>query len=102
VLYAALVHQAKQTPDKTAVVGERRSLTFAQLRREVDANAAYLKQLGIGVEERLLVGIPPSPEFYTFFYSAAALGATVIPVLPSAKFPAQFLETRPILSRRQP
>ncbi len=98
MLYAALLHQAKKTPDKTAVVGERRSLTFAQLRREVDAIAAYLQQLGIGIEERLLVGIPPSPEFYAFFYAAAALGATVIPVLPSAKFPAQFLETHPVLA----
>ncbi|HEY7218310.1 MAG TPA: class I adenylate-forming enzyme family protein [Candidatus Binatia bacterium] len=98
MLYAALVHQAKKSPDKTAVVGERRSLTFAQLRRAVDAIAAYLQQLGVGVEDRLLVGIPPSPEFYTFFYAAAALGATVIPVLPSAKLPAQFIETHPGLA----
>ena len=98
VLYAALTRQAKKTPNKTAVVGERRSLTWAQLRREVDANAAYLKQLGIGIEDRLLVGIPPSPEFYIFFYAASALGATVVPVSPSAKFPAQFLESRPVLA----
>jgi long-chain acyl-CoA synthetase len=98
VLYAELVRQSKKNPDKTAVVEERRSLTFAQLRENVDATAAYLQQLGIGVEERLLVGIPPSPEFYIFFYAAAALGATVIPVLPSAKLSAQFLKTDPVLA----
>jgi long-chain acyl-CoA synthetase len=98
VLYAELVRQSKRNPHKTAVVGERRTLTFAELRESVDATAAYLQHLGIGVEDRLLVGIPPSPEFYIFFYAATALGASVIPVLPSAKLSAQFLKTDPVLA----
>ncbi|MGH7873303.1 MAG: AMP-binding protein, partial [Candidatus Binatia bacterium] len=98
MIYNLLVSQAKRRPDKIAVVGDQRSLTFARLRHSVDATAAHLQALNIKAEDPLLVGIPPSPEFYTLFFAAAALGATVIPVSPSAKFPAQFLDTRPALA----
>ncbi len=98
MIYNALRQHRDRTPDKIALVGENRSLTFAELLREAEKIATHLQNLGIKNEDRVFVGLPPSSEFYTFFFAAAALGATVIPLLPTAKIPTQFLAMNPVVA----
>jgi len=98
MLYRALVKMAEKQPDKVAVAGDVRSLTFRQLLGEVRDTAKHLQVLGLKAEEAVLVGIPPSPDFYVFFYAACALGATVIPLLPSGKIPQTTFDCQPVLA----
>src|SRR5262245_23928879 len=98
MLYRALVKIAKKHPDKIAVAGDLRSLTFRQLLAEVRFTARHLQDLGLKPEQSVLVGIPPSPDFYIFFYAACALGLMVIPLLPSGKIPQTALDCAPVVA----
>jgi acyl-coenzyme A synthetase/AMP-(fatty) acid ligase len=73
-------------------------LTYAELLWETNKNAAALRSLKITPGARVVLGIPPSPDFYSFFYAAAAVGATIIPVLPSGKFPSAVKESNVFLA----
>ena len=98
MLYRALARMAEARASKVAVIGERRALTFAQLLDEVNRTAGFLQRLDLKAGDPLLLGVPPSPDFYVFFYAACALGASVIPVLPSGKLPAAIQNIRPVLA----
>ncbi len=98
MLYRALAERAKAHPDKLAVAGEERSLTFGQLRDEVDRAASFLRELNVKAETPIVLGVPPSPDFYVFFYAASSIGATVVPVLPSGKLPQTIRDIRPLLA----
>jgi long-chain acyl-CoA synthetase len=98
VIYRLLCDQAAQRPGNVAVAGELSRLTYGQLLREVKALAAYLEILRLKREESILVGIPPSPAFYVIFYAASAVGATLIPVLPSERIPLPLLKANPAVA----
>ncbi|MGH7855100.1 MAG: class I adenylate-forming enzyme family protein [Candidatus Binatia bacterium] len=98
MLYQALVERAERHPSKIAVTGQTRSVSFKQLLVEVRRTAAALRRLGVRAEQPILVGVPPSPDFYVIFYAACALGATVIPLLPSGKIPQPALDIDPVLA----
>ena len=80
MLYRALCKQARKRPNKAAVIGEREKLSYAQLLRQVNRAALYLRDCRLGVGDRLIVGIPPCPDFYILFYAATALGIATVPV----------------------
>lgn len=98
MLYRALVNRAAKQPNEIAVSGETSSLTFAQLLAEVRRAAAALQQMGLRAGDAILVGVPPSPDFYVIFYAACAVGAIVIPLLPSGKIPQPALDIDPFLA----
>ncbi|HXK30945.1 MAG TPA: AMP-binding protein [Candidatus Binatia bacterium] len=98
MIYRVLRRQAESHPGKIAITGERRSLSYAQLLKEVEACAVFLQHLHLKAEDPILLGIPPSLEFYIVFYAACAIGATVIPLLPSGKIPPHIREVRPLLA----
>ena len=87
VLFDYLTARADVYGNKPAVIGETRTLSFKQLLEEAKSVAVLLKSSSIGLGDVLLLGIPPSPEFYVVFYAAAALGIITLPVLPSGKIP---------------
>jgi long-chain acyl-CoA synthetase len=102
MLYRALTRITAKRADKIAVVDERRSLTFARLLHEVESAAPSLQALGVKAGDSILLGVPPSADFYIFFYAACALGATVIPVLPSGKIPTTIRDAHPVLAVGDP
>src|SRR5947208_15392858 len=85
MLYHVLWRQAESRPENIAVAGERRSVSYAQLFREVRSCAAFLQQLNFKPQDPIILGVPPSPEFHVVFYAGCAVGATVSPVLSSRK-----------------
>lgn len=95
MLYRLLTRQAKLYGTKVAVAGEERVLTFAELQREAAATAAYLQARGCKPGDPIVLGLPPSPEFYIAFYAAAALGMIVLPVLPSGRIPDLIVAREP-------
>ena len=72
------------TANKEAVVyegdrGQRRSLTYAQLKVEVDTFAAAMKALGVVKGDRVTLFTPPSPEAAVVMMGCAKIGAIFVP-----------------------
>ena len=59
--------------------GQRRSLTFAELKREVDRFSAGLQRLGVGKGDRVALFMPPLPEAAVAVLGSAKIGAVVVP-----------------------
>ena len=95
MLYKLLWNQAKIHGDKTAVAGEARSLTYVELLERASLMASHLQSQGCAVGDAIIIGVPPSPEFYAAFYGAAALGLVILPVLPSGQIPQLVAESKP-------
>jgi long-chain acyl-CoA synthetase len=98
MLYRLLRDQAQRYPDKIAIAGEHSRLTYGQLLHQVENKAAYFQSLNLKAGDSILVGLPPSPEFFVVFYASCAIGTTVVPALPSEKIPAPLLTAAPALA----
>ena len=78
-------HALGDRADRIAIVsetedGEVRRLTYAELRREVDAIAAGLRELGIGKGDPVAVFMPMVAEAVIAAYAIAKLGALYMPI----------------------
>ena len=76
-------HRARVEPNRCAVSDPARSLTNAELLREVIAAAEHLRELGIGRGDVVALKLSNRIEFVTLMFAAWRLGATVTPVNPS-------------------
>lgn len=72
--------------------GQRRSLTFAQLKSEVDRFAAGLVRLGVGPGDRVALFMPPVPEAAVTIMACAKIGAVSVPAFSG--YGAESLATR--------
>jgi long-chain acyl-CoA synthetase len=97
MLYRALENIANRHRDHVAIVGTHAAYTFGELLSQVRRVALYLQQQGLGTGDYLVVGIPPSPEFYALFFAAAALGITTIPTSASGKLSASVRALEPLV-----
>lgn len=98
MLYQLLAERAAQYPNKKAVVGETRALTYAELHAEAEKIAGYLQSLGLQAGQSIVLGMPPSPEFHAVLFGAAALGLVTIPALPSGKLTARAVAAQPVVA----
>jgi acetyl-CoA synthetase len=78
-------HVASGRADRLALIGEGedgevRTYTYAELKREVDAIAAGLRDLGIGKGDPVAVFMPMVPEAVIAAYAVAKLGAIYMPI----------------------
>jgi len=78
-------HAASDRAGRVAIVGEQedgavRTLTYAELRREVDAIAAGLRALGIGKGDPVAVFMPMVVEAVIAAYAIAKIGALYMPI----------------------
>ena len=93
-------HLREGRADKTAIVCEGRSLTYAELAEQVQRVAGGLRDLGVDSGDRVLLLLPDGPEFIAVFLGCIRIGAVAVPplwtaedwanakiVLPSAKRP---------------
>jgi len=80
------VHRwAERTPEAVAAVGlgedgSRRSLTFAELSREVTRLAEALVALGVEAGDRVAIYLPMSPEVAIASHACAHIGAIQVPI----------------------
>jgi acetyl-CoA synthetase len=90
----ACVHRwARQLPDREAAVwapeeGERRSLTWAELSREVRRLAEALVELGIGEGDAVATFLPMAPEAAIASHACAHIGAIQVPIFSGFAGPA--------------
>jgi len=72
--------QVAKTPDKTAIVGVDRRLTFAELDRESDLLGRQLMDLGTSVDCLVAILMPPSVDFVIAYIAALKAGGAYMPV----------------------
>ncbi len=84
-----LTYWAQQTPNACAVIDEKGSLSYAELRDRVDAIAGRLQTLGVGAGDRVIVCLERSKEILVALLAVLELGGTYIPLDP--RYPADRL-----------
>ena len=76
---------ARLHPEKLAVLGTRRPLTYAELAGLVDRVAEALRSADCKPGQRVLIALPDSAEFFSAFFGTAKIGAIAVPVNPMAR-----------------
>jgi fatty-acyl-CoA synthase len=78
--YDWIAHHAANRPSKEAVrdLGTRRSFTYAELDRRIDATAAHLTSLGIGRGDRIAVLAHNGVEFFDIQFACARTGSICV------------------------
>jgi long-chain acyl-CoA synthetase len=78
---ADLVRSAARTvPDKAALVGTDRSLTWAELDREVDALAGALQARGLAEGDRVGILLPNCVDFASTYFAVLRSGLVALPL----------------------
>jgi benzoate-CoA ligase len=68
--------------DKVAIHYQDRTITYQEVFENVNRTGNALKDLGIEIENRVLVILPDSPEFAYCFFGAIKIGAVAVPTNP--------------------
>jgi acyl-CoA synthetase (AMP-forming)/AMP-acid ligase II len=82
VIDSFLRTNARRVPDRQALVGDSRRLTWAQLDEQVDRAAAALSALGLGRGDRCALMSANSDWFVIAYFAVLRLGAILVPVGP--------------------
>ena len=80
--YSFIEKGAREHPDRLVFVDENRSLTYAQLKEQVDRCAAFLKSIGIGPGDVVTMQFPNRVEFPIVFFSLELIGAIANKISP--------------------
>jgi fatty-acyl-CoA synthase len=82
-VYENLVGSAAKHPARTAIDFYGSRISYAALKREVDALAGFLQQrYGVARGERVLLYAQNSPQFIIAYYAILRADAVVVPVNP--------------------
>lgn len=80
--YSCLERRAAEHPDRIVFVDERRSLTYKELKEQVDRCAAFFKSLGISEGDVVTMQFPNRVEFPIVFFSLELIGAIANKISP--------------------
>src|ERR1700731_1810838 len=72
-------------PERHAIVGEPREVTYGELSALANRAGNALRSNGVSRGERVLIVLPDSAEFVAAFFGAAKIGAMAVPVNPFAR-----------------
>jgi benzoate-CoA ligase family protein len=67
---------------KIAIYYQDRKITYQEVFDNVNRTGNALKELGVDIENRVLLILPDSPEFAYGFFGAIKIGAVAVPVNP--------------------
>jgi benzoate-CoA ligase len=67
---------------RTAIYYQDQKITYQDVFEKVNRTGNALKQLGVEIENRVLLALPDSPEFAFSFFGAIKIGAVPIPTNP--------------------
>ena len=76
---------AGRHPERVAIAGEPREVTYAELAAFSNRVGNALLAQGVTRGDRVLILLPDSPEFIAAFFGAAKIGAIAVPVNPFAR-----------------
>lgn len=69
---------AENYPDHQAIITEGKSISYAELKRDVIATARYFESKGIQSGDRVLVFVPMSVDLYRIVLALFSMGATAV------------------------
>src|SRR5437016_12126361 len=72
-------------PERLAIVGEPREVTYGELSALANRAGNALRSNGVSRGDRVLIVLPDSAEFVAAFFGAAKIGAIAVPVNPFAR-----------------
>jgi len=78
---------AGRHPERVAIAGEPREVTYAELAVLSNRVGNALREQDVTRGDRVLILLPDSPEFIAAFFGAAKIGAIAVPVNPFARAP---------------
>ena len=82
-VYSNLVASTERHPQRAAIDYYGSTLSYAELKRQIDALAGYLQQrLGVRRGDRVLLYAQNSPQFIIAYYAILRADAVVVPVNP--------------------
>ena len=82
-VYANLAASAARLPERAAIDYYGSRVSYARLKREVDALAGYLqRKLGVARGDRVLLYAQNCPQFVIAYYAILRADAVVVPVNP--------------------
>lgn len=76
---------AQRHPDRVAIAGEPREVTYGELAALANRVGNALREQGATRGDRVLILLPDSAEFVAAFFGAAKIGAVAVPVNPFAR-----------------
>jgi benzoate-CoA ligase family protein len=76
---------AQRHPERLAILGEPRTLSYGELSALANRAGSALLKLGVARGDRVLLVLPDSAEFMAAFFGAAKIGAVAVPVNPFAR-----------------
>ena len=80
-LYYNLEVSATRYPDRNAIVYYDSTISYAELKRQVDVLAGFLQQqFSVAKGDRVALYLQNSPQFVIAFYAILRIGAVVVPV----------------------
>ncbi|GAA0297708.1 hypothetical protein GCM10010302_40430 [Streptomyces polychromogenes] len=79
-LPGAFEAQVRRTPDRTALIGEGETLTYAEFNRRANRLAHWLIERGAGPERLVAVKVPRSVDLMVAIYAVVKAGAAYVPV----------------------
>ncbi|MFG2556057.1 amino acid adenylation domain-containing protein [Streptomyces sp. NPDC048581] len=91
--------QVARTPDAVAVVGDGRTLTFAELNTAANQLARHLVELGAGPERIVAFALPPTPDVMTALLAIQKAGAAYLPLdpaWPEERITGMLADARPV------
>jgi benzoate-CoA ligase len=83
--------------NKTCLYFEDQSFTYGEACRLSNRVGNALRELGVELEDRILIALPDCPEFVWTWFGAARIGAVITmvnPLLPAADYPYYLEYTR--------
>ncbi len=72
-------------PERPAIVGQPRELSYGELAALANRAGNALRAQGVSRGDRVLIVLPDSAEFVAAFFGAAKIGAVAVPVNPFAR-----------------
>src|SRR5260370_24364976 len=72
--------RAAQHPQRLAIAGEPREVTYGELAALANRVGNALLEQGVSRGDRVLIVLPDSAEFVAAFFGAAKIGAVAVPV----------------------
>ena len=82
--------QVEQTPDAVAVVYEEATLSFGELNRRANQLAHYLRELGVGPDQRVAICVDRSLEMMVGLLGVLKAGGAYVPLDPA--YPVERLQ----------
>lgn len=76
---------AQRHPDRIAILGEPRTVSYGELARLANRTGNALANEGCKRRDRVLIVLPDSAEFIAAFFGAAKIGAIAVPVNSMAR-----------------